>query len=581
MGTRLALTQFQPQRGFSSVETFGSGLDIPDFVETHTGFSPGLFAVSGNEGGGGITHLGLLRSVQKEQGEEAVFRTPPQINVYPTSHHDDYNARELPNRKALATTFLTADSRDYTPADYARLIQTYLDTSPALQRFRHMVPESVIAAQGTLGVLQDLKAMDKDFEAGEIDQNNPFGTSFAEQYFGQDINPGLDVTAQKGIRTEVDRNVVMFLCMKWLYDGNYEAFTACQKEDVKITEENFNQISNFVRGILDNHPEFLEALFFNFESNPYGKTKWVKEAVDKAGFQFSGEFQKAMWLYAQIFSGEFENYMSLTDAQRLLVLNGYDTIINLGQIIQGEGAEYQFLGLQGKTTDMVQYWLVLAISKIAGAAGQFNPNGSLVLNNANAIKIIAAIQAMHTYFRNQDSTEAYHAFLDTLAQVFGYDVEDVLSRPSLRLSFMVRNVSDYGALKDAVAGLPRALQDTFIAEMNRTHDQGTQALLFYAPTFLEVLQKQDEFQDLALADQYKLQALFIAQAYGLARQEIDDRGITSPKFTIDFNSLSEELKSLDPEQKKDLFQRLLNQPEETVVALEFDATKKGYKIKLS
>lgn len=561
-----------------------SSLEMPglDTLRTPIGFQPGLFAISSDDDstGGGQTHIGLLRQVQRERGEDEVFRLAPNIRVYPTDHHKDYIARELPKRKELVRILMKKDSNDFTSEDYANLVQAYLDTSPTLRRFRHLIPESVIA-QGTFGVLTDLRNSDAELSVGKINKNHPLGRSFSEQYFGEDINPGLDEAAKSGIKKEIDRNVIMLLSMKWLYDGNYEAFTACQKDDVKITVENFAQLSSFVKGILDTHPEFMEAMLFNLESNPYGKTKWVKEAVDKAGFQFSGEFQKAMWLYAQIFSGEFENYVALTDAQRMLVLNGYDTIINLGQLIQGEGAEYQFLGLQGKTTDMIQYWLVLAISKISGAAGLVpGVGGSIVMNNSNAIKIIAAIQAMQVYFRNQKSTEAYFAFLDTLAEVFGYDVSDVHSRPALRLSFMLRGVSDYDALKQAVVDLPAELRSNFIKEMNRTHDEGTQTLLFYAPTFLEELGKQSAFSALSKSDQYKVQALFIAQAYQMAREEIVTRSIKDPKFTIDFNGLTEEIQSLNSEGLSKILQAMIDNPEKEVVELEFDRIKKGYKIKL-
>ncbi len=326
---------------------------------------------------------------------------------------------------------------------------------------------------------------------------------------------------------EFDRTAVGILNLIWVLQGDYEAFTQCQKAEVKLSRESFNELRRYTQAILP-EVEDLRAMIIYMVINDLGKIpqfiekvrtkrasklaldtitlgeavrsltaytvkkdlgliKQISDKLDKDLGAESVDHDVALVEGLQTAPEESPSFLNLAGKDRENLLTGLQARFNVGQFIQGENVPASLAGLHDINQRGLECYLLHALYDIAGAAGQFVQNGSAVMTEPLYQGFKLAIESINELLQGKSLVEVYDSFLNKKMGPCGLDIAEPQQRAIARLACMLRysTKEEVAELQDVFANLHPNIQAILKQELNKNGvDDGFATLIYYSPPIL-------------------------------------------------------------------------------------------------
>jgi hypothetical protein len=171
---------------------------------------------------------------------------------------------------------------------------------------------------------------------------------------------------------EVNRTLVGVLALRWIHNNQFEVFTGCQPENVKLTRESFDWLRSLFSDSLKT-PEDLFALVMSMVINDLGKDPHLAEDYySKTGDQVR-DMNHDMVLLEAAKVGMVPCLDQLDDDHRTSIMLGLElgSELNAGQLAQAENVPINLEGLLHMSGHEHAYALKFMeqILDVAGASG--------------------------------------------------------------------------------------------------------------------------------------------------------------------------------------------------------------------
>lgn len=299
------------------------------------------------------------------------------------------------------------------------------------------------------------------------------GQSLSEQIFGEK-------------HIEFDRTATGILLIKWILEGNYDAFTKPQSGAAKMTRENFNELRAYTRSILKN-PEDIDAMITYMVINDLGKIKSIVSEIEKrAGIQ-DVDHDNLLLIALERHPDLSPSFARLNAATQQKMIRGLKPKFNIGQFIQGENLPASLSGLKGLDKESLDFYLLHAIADIGGAAGHVNWQGSIVMTNPTYEGFKAGVKAIEGLATGRSEIDVYNAFLEAKGRPFNLNIASNEDRAIARLIAMLRiaDMPGFSRLKTVFDSLPTNAKAILTKELNVNGvNDGFGTLLYYSPALL-------------------------------------------------------------------------------------------------
>ncbi len=306
---------------------------------------------------------------------------------------------------------------------------------------------------------------------------------------GKTIGETLFEDTPKADLTEFNRTAVGILTLDWILKGNYDAFTACQKPETKLSRDSFDQLQAYTKRILPDD-EAVDAMVTYMVINDLGKINSVVEDIEQRTGLQEVDHDKVLLAGLEAHPDISPSYQSLSPKYKEMIKKGLEAKFNIGQFIQGENVPASLEGLPGLDKESLDFYLLHALTDIAGAAGQGVQNGSAVMTEPTYYGFQSSIGSLEGLAQGQSVTQVYDSYLAKRAEPLGLDIADPTQRAVTRLSCMIRASDQQQAteLMDIFQGLPTNTKAIIEKELNKTGvDDGHATLLYYSPAMLNNL----------------------------------------------------------------------------------------------
>lgn len=292
--------------------------------------------------------------------------------------------------------------------------------------------------------------------------------------------------APKNDLIEFNRTAVGILTLDWILKGDYEAFTACQKPKDKLSKESFDQLQKYTRKILPDE-EAVDAMVTYIVINDLGKISSVVDNLEqKLGLQ-EVDHDKVLLAGLETHPEISPSYQSLSSRYKELIKNGLRAKFSIAQFIQGENTPANLNGLSGLDQESLDFYLLHAVTDMAGAAGQFVQNGSAVMTEPTYQGFRSSIESLEGIAKGHSPVQVYDNYLESRAKKINLDIQNPTQRAATRLSCMLRISESEKAreVQDALTSLPENTRAILEKELNKTGvDDGYATLLYYSPALL-------------------------------------------------------------------------------------------------
>lgn len=312
--------------------------------------------------------------------------------------------------------------------------------------------------------------------------------------------------------TEFDRTLVGIESLKWVLNGDYDKFTGCQKDSVKLTPENFDHLRTYTQNVLQT-PEDIDAMIGYTVINDLGKIKSVVSNIqEKTGIK-SVDHDDVLLYALKHTPEEVPTFKRLSNDKQDTIIKSLEPQFNIGQFLQAENLPANLSGLKNLDSRAMDYYLVHAVYDIAGAAGHVNPKGSLVMANPLYEGFKQGINAMKGLARGESEVDVYNGFIKSKAKAIDLQFKTPQDKAIAKLAVLSRagTPEEGQTVKQAFNQLSQENREVLTSNLNKTgiDDRGT--LLYYAPAFIQNLKGASKEEPVAvlskgfsiLADIYK------------------------------------------------------------------------------
>ena len=346
---------------------------------------------------------------------------------------------------------------------------------------------------------------------------------------------------------EFDRAAVGLLCLKYVLANDYEAFTACQNPQIKLSHQSFEALQNFTKQVIQT-PEDLEIAIYSIMCNDLGKTYTLINAYQKLKNHTDADHDT---IYATLLNEKpelFSGFQNLTQTQQTIILEGLNTTFNLGQFAQGENTPADLPKIQSISKKVRDLYILHAFYDVAGAAGHIKHNGSLVMSEPVYYGYDLAIKSL----MREPFSDSYNRYISIRGELVGVDSKTQKGFALSRLAALSRCfVKDDGELLTEVwHNLPNNVQHILQKELNATGLNNTSAILiYYAPAFIDNTKKyylsklpvdaNPIEKRKALYKAYKSAFISLAQIYTATRIAVKRQQLTGV-ITVDINDIAKQ-----------------------------------------
>ncbi len=323
---------------------------------------------------------------------------------------------------------------------------------------------------------------------------------------------------------EFKRTKLSLDLLKWVLEGNYEAFTDCQADDTKLSRNSFSEIQKYTRSTLKTDAD-IYAMQAYLVINDLGKivsfvhqieSKLHLQSVDHDELLYEG--LKEMPELSPTFSDLLSKYQNI-------ILTGLRTKFNMGQFIQSENLPASLLPLQGIDYLSLNFYMLHVFFDIAGAAGHVKNNGSVIVTDAYWKNFKAANDSIYAMLEGKISaTEAYNRYLLKRAKMLGLDCIKNEDLAVVKICNLIRifSAKDASIVKNCYNDLPIQVKEMLTKELVKDgiYDKGI--LLYYAPATLSNAVnyfKKEGYKD-AINKAMNIILPIFANIYGLAKAKM-------------------------------------------------------------
>ena len=282
-------------------------------------------------------------------------------------------------------------------------------------------------------------------------------------------SPSIFVFGQQAV--EFDRTVIGLMALRWVLEGDWKSFTASQKGEDALSLDAFEQIKTWTRSVLAS-PSLIEAMITYLVLADMGKVQSV--SLDIQGRLSQDFVDHDISLRHALESDEMSNdlfpsFSRLQVKERSRIARSLAADFNIGQFIQGESGPASLRGLFVLDKEALDFYLVHAFYDIAGAAGHFEPAGSVIVNERFWQSFRRALAAIESLRQGASECDAYWGFLVEYAADLGLvgSSSSDRHRALARLAAIYRGDSHIAQhLSQAFDALPQMTQDVLIYELN-------------------------------------------------------------------------------------------------------------------
>ena len=284
---------------------------------------------------------------------------------------------------------------------------------------------------------------------------------------------------------EFDRTIVGIECLKSVLNDNYEAFTKCQKDAVRLSKEEFKKLRDFTTGVLQTAQD-VDAMIAYTVINDLGKIKSFTKHVEEITGIKTNDHDEALLIGLKTMPEEIPSFNRLSTTYKNDVLNALNTGFNLAQFVQCECLEGNLQGLKDMNPKARDLYLVHVFYDVAGAAGHVNPNGSLVMTSPVYTGYMQGIEAISNV-SNTSEFDVYNDFLAQKADTLSMKLDTKEDKALLKLAVMSRasNEQDVNNIIEAYNNLPEEEQKDLTTGLNSNGITDCGILLYYSPAFLQ------------------------------------------------------------------------------------------------
>ncbi|KPI40933.1 uncharacterized protein AB675_10699 [Cyphellophora attinorum] len=297
---------------------------------------------------------------------------------------------------------------------------------------------------------------------------------------------------------EVNRTLTGLLCLRWIYNDEYDIFTACQPASRRLCRQSFAWLRDHFRGHLQT-PEAILLLVVSMIINDLGKDPNLKRDVaahlTQTGGSIADQNHDSLLYEAAVIPGMIPCLSYLDNSQQKDLILGLElgSELNAGQLAQAENVpiNLEFLReLQGRE-HAFELKFMEQILDVAGARGHINSNGSINLIQPvfEAFKTVHDV-SLEIIRKNMPLRDAYDLVLKRRGKLLvntgfrNLNVDNDSDRALLRLLTMGRTVEKDQAELFATAfeKLEEPKRHSLIAGLNVDGNVNEQAVLpYYMP----------------------------------------------------------------------------------------------------
>ena len=344
------------------------------------------------------------------------------------------------------------------------------------------------------------------------------------------------------IDKEYKRTWCSITLLNYVLEGNYEAFSKCQKAG-RITLESFNELREYVKSALQT-PEDEDAMRAFLVINDLGKVgDFVKKIQETIGFE-SVDHDMIMYEGLRMHPEFSPTFNRLTQKYKDLILEGLKTNFNMGQYIQSECLPANLLPLLGITDEAFNFYMIHVLFDIGGAAGHVVPDGTVIINELYWKKFSYSLHTLSDYIKgNCDAYSAYGNFVNKTNSIY-----KVTAFPVMKLCNLMRvsNVVEAGEVQNAWNSLDDCIKDVISEELCSTGINDSAILMYYLPACLQnawTFYKKVNAEN-ALRKTISVVMPVIAELYKRVRHEVGDNEGVTVAFIADVATVAKEPENL-------------------------------------
>jgi len=343
---------------------------------------------------------------------------------------------------------------------------------------------------------------------------------------------------------EFDKTVVSVFCLFWVLKNDRASFTQCQRPDVALSEKSWEALKEYVLKVCPKE-EDVEALMVFTVLNDLGKVVKVVEYVAARTGVEQLDHDKILWMGLNTMPGIFPSYARLPQQFKKWLLEGLAAQFNFAQFVQGESVPASLTGLKGVSKEALDLFNMHALFDMAGAAGQFNWHGSLVITEPTYNDCFMTIAAIETLKDGASVKQVYDTYLHKRAVSLGFDIRFPTQRALTRICCLLRlhTRQEADKVRKAYENLPADTWTLLRRELNTTGIQdGTAILLYYAPALMVNVNaaRKAELQssEALFVEAIEAGLKIMAGCFIAARKHVEENHITNPVFTADINDVA-------------------------------------------
>ncbi len=344
------------------------------------------------------------------------------------------------------------------------------------------------------------------------------------------------------IDKEYKRTWCSITLLNYVLEGNYEAFSKCQKIG-RITLKSFNELREYVKSALQTY-EDEDAMRAFLVINDLGKVgDFVKKIEETIGFE-SVDHDMIMYEGLRMYPEFSPTFDRLNQKYKDLILEGLKTNFNMGQYIQSECLPANLLHLLGITDEAFNFYMIHVLFDIGGAAGHVVPDGTVIINELYWQKFSYALQTLSDYIKGIcDAGSAYNNFVKKTNCI--YKVTDF---PVMKLCNLVRvsDATEAEEVQKACNSLDNFIKDVIYEELCLTGIKDSAILMYYLPACLQnawTFYKKINAEN-ALSKTISTIMPVIAELYKRVRHEVTDNEGVTVAFIADVAAVAKEPENL-------------------------------------
>lgn len=284
---------------------------------------------------------------------------------------------------------------------------------------------------------------------------------------------------------EFDRTMAGIQCLKYVLNNDYESFTQCQNDEIKLTPDNFEELRNYTLSVLKT-PEDVDAMLAYTVINDLGKIKnFVSDVEGQAGIK-AKDHDEALLIGLKYMPQKIPSFNRLSQKYQKEILNALEADFNLGQFVFAECLEGNLTKFKNVTPEAKQLYIVHLLYDVAGVAGHINPKGSLVMTNPVYNSYMQGIESINE-LNSKSENEVYDSFLMKKANDFGLPMRTPKERAIVKLILMSRltKQEDLINVKKAFDELDTDTKNNLIEGLSKDGIKNGGTLLYYAPAFIQ------------------------------------------------------------------------------------------------